>query len=341
MAAKDYYGLLGVDRSATAKEIKQAYRKLARKYHPDVNPGDKDCEARFKEINQAYEVLSDPEKRKKYDQYGENWQYADQFAGAGARPGGQRGYWTFSGGGDTRFDYGDVGTDEMGGAFAGGGFGGIFDSILGDMARKKGRRPVRGQDFEYPVEVTLEEAYRGTARILELQVEDQCPSCRGEGCPKCGGSGTVIRPQRIEVKVPPGVKDGSRVRIAGKGGPGYLGGQSGDLYLLVAVKPHSRFRRAGDDLHVEVPVALVDAVLGGEINVPTIGGKRLALKIPPETQNNRVFRLTGQGMPVLGGNSRGDLYAKVNVVLPARLSKREKELFEELKNAREAVRTGE
>ena len=170
--------------------------------------------------------------------------------------------------------------------------------------------------------------------MLETQAEERCPSCKGEGCPTCGGLGRVIRPKRLEVKIPPGVKDGSRVRIAGKGGPGYKGGASGDLYLLISVKADKRFQRTGDDLNVEVTVSLLDAVLGSEVKVPTIGGKRLALKIPAETQNGKAFRLAGQGMPRLGGNTRGDLLVKVKVVLPTKLSEREKELFQELKALR-------
>jgi len=320
MAGKDYYKMLGVNRKATAKEIKQAYRKLARQYHPDVNPGDKSAEAKFKEINEAHEVLSDPEKRKKYDKYGENWQYADQFEQAGQQ---QQPRWDFSGGGArTTFDFGDIG---------GGGFDSILDSILGGMGGRQARRSRRGQDMEHPVEVTLEEAYSGATRLLETQVEEPCSSCKGEGCPSCKGLGRIIRPKRLEVKIPPGVRDGSRVRIAGKGGPGYNGGPPGDLYLLTSVKPHKRFQRTGDDLTTEVEVPLADAVLGGEIHVPTIAGKKLALKIPPETQNGRIFRLGGQGMPRLGDKARGDLLVKVKVVLPTKLTRREKELFEELK----------
>ena len=326
MAGKDFYKILGVDKKATAKEIKQAYRKLARKYHPDVNPGDKDAEAKFKEINEAHEVLSNEENRKKYDQFGENWQYADQYAKAGAQPGGQQTYWTYTSGGGAPF--------EFGGDMGGGGFGSIFDSILGDFGEKRARRPMRGRDYEYAVEVSLEEAYKGATRILQLEAEEQCPSCKGEGCAKCGNIGRVLKPQRIEVKVPAGVKDGSKVRIAGKGGPGVKGGKQGDLYLLVSVKPDKRFQRSGDDITVEVPIQLVDAVLGGEVDVPTLGGKKLALKIPAETQNGKVFRLGGQGIPHLNGNGKGDLFAKVNVVLPSKLSDREKELFQELKTIR-------
>jgi len=325
MAGKSYYDILGVSKSATAKEIKQAYRKLARKHHPDVNPGDKTAEAKFKEINEAYEVLSDADKRKKYDQYGDKWQYADQFAQGGWQPppGGST-----RGGGRTTFHFEDLG--DLGG----GDFGGIFDSMFGGFGGRRSRRPQRGRDLEYPVEVTLEEAYEGAARLLETQTEEPCSSCKGEGCPSCGGVGRIIRPKRLEVKIPAGVKDGSRVRIAGKGGPGSSGGSAGDLYLLVSVKPHRLFRREGNDLHVEVKVPLLDAVLGSEVHVPTLRGKKLALKIPPETQNGKVFRLAGQGMPKLGGGDKGDLLAEVTVVLPTKLSDREKDLFQELKTIR-------
>lgn len=321
MSAKDYYSILGVDKKATAKEIKQAYRKLARKYHPDVNPGNKDAEAKFKEINAANEVLSDPEKRKKYDQYGENWQYAEQYAKSGAQPGGQQTYWTYSTGGKP-FDFNDVSSGD---------YGNIFDSILGDFSQKRSRRSMRGRDYEYPVEVSLEEVYKGATRVLEMEAEELCPSCKGEGCPKCGKIGRVLRPQRIEVKVPPGVKDGSRVRIAGKGGLGTRGGESGDLYLLISVQPDKRFQRNGDDVTVEIYVPLVDVILGGEVEVPMLAGKKLVLKIPPETQNGKIFRLAGQGIPHLNKEGSGDLYAKVAVVLPSKLSNREKELFAELK----------
>ena len=320
MAAKDYYAVLGVNKNATEKDIKQAYRKLARKYHPDVNPGDKSAEAKFKEINQAHEVLSDPEKRKKYDQFGENWQYADQFAKAGGQ---QRATWDFGRRG-TPSDFGDQAGAE--------GFGDVFDSILRDFGGRTARRPQRGQDLEYPVEVSLEEAYRGTMRMLEMQGEEPCPTCKGKGCRTCGGAGTVRRSRRLEVKIPQGVREGSRVRIAGKGGPGQMGGEAGDLYLLISVKPDDRFQRTEDDLHVDVPVLLTDAILGGVVEVPTLEGKKLALKLPPETQNGKVFRLAGQGMPRLGNNTKGDLYAKVKVVLPTRISAKEKELFQQLKS---------
>jgi len=328
MAGKDYYNILGVKRDASEQEIKRAYRRLARKYHPDVNPGDKSAEDRFKKINEAYEVLSDKEKRQKYDQYGDQWQYADQFAKAGGR---RSTVWGFSPGGGAQslhFEEGDL--DSL--------FGGLFQGFgTGTFSRRV--RPRRGRNIEHPVEVTLEEAYHGTNRILSLETEEACPSCGGSGriqnilCSACRGSGTAARLKRLEVKIPPGVKDGSRVRIAGKGEPGYDGGNSGDLYLVTSVKPHRVFERKGDDLHVEVTVPLTVAVLGGEVQVPTLKGK-LALKIPPETQNERTFRLAGQGMPHLGNSSRGDLLAKVKVVLPTKLSAEEKKLFEQLSQLR-------
>ena len=327
MAGKDYYGTLGVKRDASEKEIKQAYRRMARKYHPDVNPGDKTAESKFKQINEAYEVLSDKENRRKYDQFGDQWQHADQFAQAGREQTPFRDF-TRSGGG-TSFH------------FAGGGLGSLFDDLLGGARTRTFRRrpqPRRGQDIESPVQVTLEEAYHGTSRTISLQVEEPCTSCQGSGviqnvpCSICRGAGIVARMKRLEVKIPPGVNNGSRVRIAGKGQPGH-GGPSGDLYLVISVKPHSLFERRGDNLHVQLAVPLTVVMLGGEVQVPTIKGK-LALKIPPETQNGRVFRLAGQGMPHLGGSSRGEILAKVNIALPTKLSPQEKDLFEKLRELR-------
>jgi molecular chaperone DnaJ len=330
MAGKDYYELLGVGRNATEKEIKQAYRRLARRYHPDVNPGDKSAEARFKDINAAYEVLSDKEKRQKYDKYGDKWQYADQFEQAGR----QQPQWDFSQGGETGYNFGgDIG-----------GFDSIFDDLFsGGRGRGSSRRTrqARGQDLESPVEVTLEEAYKGTTRTISLQVPGPCPTCKGTGrvqnvaCSTCRGSGMVADIKRIEVKIPAGVQTGSRVRIAGKGQPGYNGGPAGDLFLVIAVSPHPTLEREGDNLMTTVPVPLAVAVLGGEVQVPTPAGK-LALKIPPETQNGRIFRLGGQGMPRLGSPGRGDLLAKISVVLPTRLSEKEKELFRQLGEMRPA-----
>ncbi len=322
MAGKDYYSILGVSRGASEREIKQAYRRLARKHHPDVNPGDKSAEAKFKEINGAYEVLSDKEKRQKYDQFGDQWQYAEQFTRAGRQ---QTPFWDFSQDGDAarfHFEEGNLGSL----------FGDLFQGFRTGTSRRQ-VRPRRGQDIDYPVEVTLEEAYHGANRILSLETEESCSGCGGTGriqnmpCSVCRGSGMVTRVKRLEVKIPPGVKDRSRVRIAGKGRQGY-GGANGNLYLVISVKLHQLFERNGDDLYVEVAVPLTVAVLGGEVQVPTPKGK-LALKIPPETQNGRTFRLTKQGMPHLGNSSRGDLLAKVSVVLPTKLSAEEKKLFEQ------------
>ncbi|MBT9159724.1 MAG: Curved DNA-binding protein [Dehalococcoidia bacterium] len=293
MAGKDFYQILGVNRGVSDKEIKKAYRKLARKYHPDVNPGDKSAEARFKEINEAHEVLSDPEKRRKYDQFGHKWQFAEQFAGAGAQP-----YGDFKRGG-TVFEFGDL--DE-------GNLGGIFESLFRDHTFDRTTH-TRGRDrkkraLEQPVELSLEEAYSGTQRTVEL-----------DG-------------RRLEVKIPPGVNDGSRIRVAAGDGQ-----EGGDIYLMISVKPHQRFERKGSDLHVEVPVSLTETILGGETEVPTPKGK-LALKIPPETQNGKVFRLAGQGMPHLGNSGKGDLFAKIRVVLPTNLTERERDLFKELRSLR-------
>jgi len=327
MPGKDYYALLGIGRTAADKDIKQAYRRLARKYHPDVNPGDKSAENRFKEINEAYEVLSDPEKRKKYDQFGDKWQFADQFAKAG-----QGTQWDFGrggGGGYTTYDFGDVG--DLGDIF-----GGIFQGF--GTGAGTARRTAKPRSIEHPVDVTLEEAYQGTKRVIQLQSEEPCSTCGGTGrvgrarCTTCGGAGRLLKPRRLEVKIPPGVADGSRVRIAGQGSEA-SGGAKGDLYLIVRVLPHQVFERKADDLYTEMPIPLVTAVLGGEVAVPTLKGK-VALKIPPETQNGKVFRLTGQGMPHLNDSSRGDLFARVRVLLPTRLTPQEKQLFEQLRTYR-------
>ncbi len=303
---KDYYQVLGIARNAGEKEVRQAYRKLARKYHPDVNPGSKEGEAKFKEIQNAYEVLNDPEKRAKYDRYGDAWDRVGQ-------PGfGQGGF----GQGFPPNDFGGTQYEFRPGQGTAD-FGDIFERFFGDKGRRgsTARRTRKGEDLEHPVEVTLEEAFSGAERLLAMQGPDG-------------------RNKRLEVKIPAGVRDGSRVRIAGEGEPGVAGGPSGDLYLVITVKPHPNFERKGDDLHEEVSVSLTAAMLGGEVRVPTPKGE-LALKIPPETQNGRVFRLAGQGMPRLGGTGRGDLFAKVQVKLPTHLSSKEKEIFEELERIRE------
>ena len=328
MANKDYYQILGVNRNASEKEIKQAYRRLARKHHPDLNPGDESAEARFKEMNAAYEVLSNPEKRKKYDQFGEQWEYAEQSAKAG----GQQGVRWDGGKGDTTFEYGDVS-----------GLGDIFSSLFGDagMGSRMRRGPQRGQDVESPVEISLEEAYHGSKRVIQLQTTEPCTACGGTGrvgnrvCTICSGTGGKVIPRRLEVKIPPGAKDGSRIRMSGEGAPGRAGGNKGDLYLIVRILPHKLFERKGDDLYTDVSVPLAIAILGGEVRLPTLDGN-LSLKIPPETQNGKVFRLAGKGMPQLGNANCGSMFAKVNVVLPTNLTEEERRLFESLRSLRTA-----
>ncbi|HEX8229820.1 MAG TPA: J domain-containing protein [Chloroflexia bacterium] len=343
MQYKDYYNTLGVKRGASEKEIKSAFRKLARKYHPDLNPDDRESEARFKEVSEAYEVLSDAEKRKKYDQFGSEWEHYQQAQGSAAGfdfskyaqangvPGGSRySSTTFTGDGD----FSDFFEMLFGRSV------GANRSPGGNAYYTGGRErtiPRAGQDYEHDIEVTLEEAFNGSQRILQMEVPDTCSTCGGRGiagnrvCQACGGGGTVSRTKRLEVKIPPGVHTGSRIRIANEGGQGAGGGGKGDLYLRVKVLPNSRFERKGDDVYAKVTLPLYTAVLGGEVEVPTLKGTKLALKVPPGTQNGRSFRLGGQGMPHLKQpDKRGDLYAMLEVQLPGELSDQEKQLFEEL-----------
>ena len=322
--AKDFYQVLGVKRDATQKDVRAAYRKLARKYHPDVNPGDKSAEAQFKEINNAHEVLSDPEKRRKYDKYGDKWEYADQIEEAQRERGQRYSYQTGNGGGFQEFDLSDLGD-----------LGSVFSNVFrrgGTGTRTMSRR---GADVQQPVDVTLEEAFHGTTRTLEMLSTEECPTCGGTGeiagatCHTCGGAGVVQRPRRVEVKIPAGVTNGSKVRMGGEGQAGVGGGQKGDLLLVISVRPHPRFERKGDDLNEDVDVPLTVAVLGGEVEVPTMTA-RVMLKIPPLTQNGRVFKLAGLGMPRLGKEGRGDLYARARIKLPEELDDKQRQLFEEL-----------
>ena len=339
MAGKDYYSLLAIPKNAPDKDVKAAYRRLARKYHPDVNPGDKSAEAKFKEINEAFEVLSDPDKRTKFDQYGSDFDNAEAFARARqqSQQQSQRQSGNFGRGArgspfttNETQDMGDL--NEV--------FESLFRGMGGSGARAGGRRATRkGQDIEHQIELSLEDAFNGTKRVLELKSEQACPACQGMGrvktgvCQQCGGAGRVIKPRRLEVKIPPGVKEGSRVRVAGEGEPG-AGGGSGDLYLVIKIAPHPIFKREGDDLAVDVPVSLTSAVLGSEVQVPTLKGGKLALKIPPETQNGKVFKLAGQGMPRLNDSACGDMLARVTVILPTNLSMKERNLFEQLRSMR-------
>ncbi len=318
MEYKDYYQTLGVGKDASEKEIKRAFRKLAREYHPDVKPDDARAEERFKEINEAHEVLSDPEKRIKYDQLGSAWRDWDHRGGRpsdfdwgqwGARAPGRAGQ-------RVHVRYGTPG--DLGDLFGGGAsFSDFFSQLFGGAGKgfspANGRsgfgrqvRPQRGQDYEHKVEISLREAYQGATRVLD----------------KDG--------RRLEVKIPAGVRDGIRVRIAGEGGPG-AGGAAGDLYLRVQVSPDSQFERRDDDLHATVPVDVYTAILGGKVELATLNGA-VKLTVPAGTQNGRTFRLRGKGMPRLKQPElRGDLYAKIDVQLPTQLGPRQRELFEELR----------
>jgi DnaJ-class molecular chaperone len=324
MDFKDYYSTLGVSKTATAKELKQAYRKLARKFHPDVNPGDKSAEGKFKEINEAYEVLGDQDKRKKYDELGANWRQYEQ-AGAGA-PGGN----PFGGGspfGGGRGGYRTMTEDEMREMFGDANpFSDFFQTFFGGVAggaepdragRRAGRgrpRAHAGRDVEQEIELGLEDAVNGTMRRFSVSVD-------GEN-------------RTFDVRIPPGVSEGSRVRVAGEGEPGVGGGKDGDLYLRIRLAAHDRFDRKGRDLYTKVAVPLPTAVLGGEADVATLGGKSLRLKIPPTTQNGQVFRLRGQGMPAAAKKDQkddpGDLYATVDVQLPKELTPEQRSHFEAL-----------
>ena len=318
MEFKDYYATLGVPKTASDKDIKQAYRKLARKHHPDVNPGDKAAEARFKELNEAYEVLGDPEKRRKYDELGANWRMYEHAqpagAGAGASPFGQ---WTVNTGGGAG-GYRTMTEEEMRDLFGDADpFSDFFKTFFGG-AEPGGRRSARarsqaraGRDVEHELELSLEEAFSGTTRRLSF-VQDG-------------------HKRSVDVRIPAGVRDGSRVRIAGEGEQGQAGAAAGDLYLRVRLRPHAVFERKGSDLHVKVPVPLTTAVLGGEAGVPTPAGAPLRLRIPPLTQNGQVFRLRGHGMPAAGKTQeRGDLYATVDVQLPRSLTTEQRTHFEAL-----------
>jgi curved DNA-binding protein len=311
MDYKDYYKVLGVKKDASAKEIKAAYRKLARKFHPDVNAGDANAEARFKEVNEAHEVLGDPEKRQRYDQLGSNWDAFSRGApGAGGFPGGFRvEYQDLGGSGGGGFSdffktfFGGGGFGGGGGFPGGGGFEGFGDA--GEIFEPP-------SDAEGEVTLTLQEVLAGTTREVAFEEKGQT--------------------RRVEVKIPPGVREGSRVRVAGAGGAGSRG-RRGNLYLRVRIVPDPRFERKGDDLATVVRVPLTTAVLGGEAEVPTLEGA-VGIKIPPATPVGRTFRLKGKGLPRLGkSDQRGDVLASLAVELPGKLSERQKELFEELRGS--------
>ncbi|MHA6641400.1 molecular chaperone DnaJ [Mesorhizobium sp. A623] len=343
----DFYETLGVQKGADEKELKGAFRKLAMQFHPDRNPGDDACEHKFKEINEAYETLKDPQKRAAYDRFGHA-----AFEQGGMNGGGQ--------------------------GFASGGFADIFEDIFGDMMgggrrRSSGGRE-RGADLRYNMEITLEEAFAGkTAQIRVpapisctecsgtgakpgtqpvtcsmcnghgkvrasqgfFSIERTCPQCQGRGqtikdpCPKCAGQGRVIEERSLSVNIPAGIEDGTRIRLANEGEAGQRGGPSGDLYIFLAVKPHEFFQRDGADLYCKVPISMTTAALGGQFEVTTLDGTQTRVKVPEGTQNGRQFRLKGKGMPVLRQPNIGDLYIQTAVETPQNLSRRQRELLEE------------
>ncbi len=304
MAVKDYYETLGVQREADDKQLRKAFRRMARKYHPDLNPGNKAAEQRFKEINEAYGILSDPQKRTRYDTYGHQafqpgFEEFRRQRTASAGPG---------------FDFSSAsgeGAED---------FSSIFDNIFGDML---GRRPgarrgeraetlsVKGEDAEYPLEIDMEDAARGLTREIALQRHGKI--------------------ERVSAKIPPGVADGTRVRLAGMGHPGRGGGKPGDLYVVTKIRPHRFFERKGDDLHLEVPITVAEAALGARIEVPTLQGTA-AMTIPRATQSGQIFRLKGKGIPHLKGGGSGDQYLRMKIVLPGTIRNQDDDLFRRIGN---------
>ncbi|MBI3400084.1 MAG: DnaJ domain-containing protein [Acidobacteria bacterium] len=325
MDFKDYYSTLGVAKTANQKEIKQAFRKLARKHHPDFNPGDKSGGAKFKEINEAYEVLGDPEKREKYDELGSNWRMYEQAGGPAAGQAG--GAWNVPFGGGAGGGFRSMTEDEMHEMFGDANpfsdffqtfFGGSAAPGAGDEGPRRGRAgrgsrgPRAGRDVEQEIVLGLEDAYHGAMRRLSIKLDGHA--------------------RTVDVRIPVGVGDGSRVRVSGEGEQGSGGAHAGDLYLRIRLAPHAKFERRGRDLYTHVPVPLTTAVLGGEAEVMTLAGKPLRLKIPPSTQPAQVFRLKGHGMPATGKpGDRGDLYATVDVELPHALTTEQRTLFEALR----------
>ena len=355
MASKrDYYEILGAEKTATADELKKAYRKLAVKYHPDKNPGDKEAEDKFKELGEAYDVLSDEEKRAAYDRYGH------QAFSAGRAPGG--------GGGHDPFDI----FREVFGGGGGGGGGSIFEEFFGGGRQQRGPGGAsRGSDLRYDLEISLEEAARGAEKQIELERAANCEKCNGTGsskaggvktCPTCGGAGQVITTRgffqvqqhcpdcggsgqlisnpctdckgqgrvekvgRIKLRIPAGITEGARLRSSGNGDMGARGGSPGDLYVVIHMKKHDLFEREGDDLYCEVPVSFARAALGGDLVVPTLEGKA-TLRVPSGTQPGTIFRLRGKGMPRLNSTAKGDLMVRVQVEIPTNLNASQKELL--------------
>ena len=348
---RDYYEVLGIQKGASEEEIKKAYKKLARKYHPDMNPGDKEAEEKFKEVNEANEVLSDPEKKARYDQFG--------FAGVDPNYGAGAGGGAYGGG----FDFGDLG--DIFGSFFGGGFGG--------GRQRNPNAPQRGESIRASVSVSFTEAAFGCEKSVTLERSEQCPTCKGNGCapgttpeicpdchgtgtvqvrrqtpmgvfasngpcrkcggtgrlihqpcPDCRGSGAVRKRKTIKVNIPAGIDHGQTISLRGQGNAGKNGGSAGDLLITVMVQPHELFRRDGVDVFCEAPITFSQAVLGAELEIPTIDGK-VKYSIPEGTQTGTVFRLKGKGIPVLNGRGRGDQYVTVTIETPRNLNKEQKE----------------
>jgi DnaJ-class molecular chaperone len=319
---RDYYETLEVPRGATEEEIRKAYRKLARKHHPDVNRSDKSAEEKFKEINEAYEVLSDAEKRKRYDRLGANWKAGSDFTPPPGAAGAGAGFRDFS---DIFGDEGEAG-----------GFSDFFESLFG---RRGGGREAtyrrRGQNVTAEITLTLEEAHHGGTRSITFEATETCPECGGTGrkdgkvCPKCHGAGVVQGTRTFDVRIPPGMRNGSIIRLAGQGEPGSGGALPGDLLLHVQIKPHRLFRLVGEDsVEIEFPVAPWEAALGAKVQVPTLDGP-VEMTIPAGTQGGQRLRLRGQG-PNKRGGGRGDQYVKIKIVIPPKLTSKEKALFEKL-----------
>lgn len=337
MADKSYYDILGVKNNATEDEIKKAYRKLARKFHPDVNPGDKASEAKFKELSEAYAVLSDAEKRARYDRLGRDAFRTGAQGGDPFGPGGP-----FAG---FNFDFGDLGggrgrargqrrtartgdfRDIFADLFGGGAGGGGFESI-----------PQRGADVEAETTIEFRDAVHGTTVQIATARQRECPTCNGLGhvgnavCRTCGGSGVVAEPQKMRVRIPEGVRDGQRIRLSGKGSAGTAGAPAGDLLLLIHVRPHPFFQQKGADIHTDIPITIGEAIRGAEIEVPTIQGPVRA-RIPPGTQAGQTFRLSGKGVRKGKDGGYGDHYYKVQIVVPKELTKEQKDALDAIERA--------
>ncbi len=336
---RDYYEVLGVPRTASDDEIRKAFRKLARQYHPDVAKNKAQAEERFKELNEAYEVLSDPEKRKKYDELGANWKHGSEFRPPPGWESYSRGPFAGSAGRGGGFSF----------EFGGTGFSDFFEQLFGAMGRGRGGFPggasgrgggfadeefaERGQDLEADIMVTLEEALRGSVRSITLRHSAECERCRGTGeirrraCPDCGGTGQVTRTETHQVKIPAGVTEGQRLRVSGRGRTGSGGGKPGDLYLRVRLAKHPDFRAEGSNLYTDIELAPWEAVLGTKVSVPTLEG-HVDIKIPPGTQNGQQLRIRARGLGKEG--ARGDLYVVARVQVPSRVTDGERRLWEQL-----------